>query len=104
MSAFASKESFKIAAIYKAKDNIKNAGSTINALQDERCNLHMLFTISLSLFFIISQVKEIARKMAVDDRHCSYDAVSSMFSINIPYPFVGSFTSTWVTAPTSFPS
>ncbi len=27
----------------------------------------------------------------------------SMFSINIPYPFVLSCTNTWVTAPTSFP-
>ena len=31
-------------------------------------------------------------------------AAFSMFSINIPYPVVGSFTRTWVTAPTSFPS
>ena len=31
-------------------------------------------------------------------------AASNIFSINIPYPVVGSFTSTWVTAPTSFPS
>ena len=29
---------------------------------------------------------------------------SSMFSINIPYPLVGSLTKTWVTAPTNFPS
>ena len=28
----------------------------------------------------------------------------SIFSINIPYPRVGSLTNTWVTAPTSFPS
>ena len=33
-----------------------------------------------------------------------YPAASSIFSIKIPYPAVGSFTSTWVTAPTSFPS
>jgi len=30
-------------------------------------------------------------------------AAFNIFSINIPYPLVGSFTSTWVTAPTSFP-
>ena len=34
----------------------------------------------------------------------AYDAASSIFSIKIPYPLVGSFTSTCVTAPTSFPS
>ena len=28
---------------------------------------------------------------------------SSIFSINIPYPRVGSFTSTWITAPKIFP-
>ena len=33
-----------------------------------------------------------------------YAAASSIFSIKIPYPVVGSFTSTWVTAPTSLPS
>ena len=32
-----------------------------------------------------------------------YAAASNIFSIKIPYPVVGSFTSTWVTAPTSFP-
>ena len=31
-------------------------------------------------------------------------AASSIFSIKIPYPLVGSFTRTWVTAPTSLPS
>ena len=31
-------------------------------------------------------------------------AAESIFSINIPYPVVGSFTITWVTEPTSFPS
>ena len=31
-----------------------------------------------------------------------FDAFN-MFSINIPYPRVGSFTNTWVTAPTSLP-
>lgn len=30
-------------------------------------------------------------------------ASASMFSIKIPYPFSGSLTITWVTAPTSFP-
>ena len=40
---------------------------------------------------------------AVSRTH-SYDAASSMLSIKIPYPLVGSFTRTWVTAPTSFPS
>ena len=30
-------------------------------------------------------------------------AALSIFSINIPYPVVGSFTITWVTAPTSLP-
>lgn len=34
----------------------------------------------------------------------TYDAASSMFSIKIPYPLVGSFTRTCVTAPTSLPS
>jgi phosphopantothenoylcysteine decarboxylase/phosphopantothenate--cysteine ligase len=33
-----------------------------------------------------------------------YPATSSMFSMKIPYPLVGSFTRTWVTAPTNFPS
>ena len=33
-----------------------------------------------------------------------YLAVSSIFSINIPYPSAGLFIKTWVTAPTSFPS
>ena len=32
-----------------------------------------------------------------------YAAASSIFSMKMPYPVVGSFTSTWVTAPTSFP-
>ena len=32
------------------------------------------------------------------------DAAESIFSMKIPYPAVGSFTMTWVTAPTSFPS
>ena len=32
-----------------------------------------------------------------------YPAASSIFSINIPYPRVGSFTRTCVTAPTSRP-
>ena len=33
-----------------------------------------------------------------------HPAASSIFSIKIPYPAVGSFTSTWLTAPTSLPS
>ena len=33
-----------------------------------------------------------------------YAAASSMFSMKMPQPVVGSFTRTWVTAPTSFPS
>ena len=33
-----------------------------------------------------------------------YAAASSIFSMKIPYPVVGSLTRTWVTAPTSFPS
>ena len=32
-----------------------------------------------------------------------YAAASNIFSIKMPYPVVGSFTSTWVTAPMSFP-
>ena len=32
-----------------------------------------------------------------------YAAASNIFSIKIPYPVVGSFTKTCVTAPTSFP-
>jgi len=32
-----------------------------------------------------------------------YPAASSIFSIKIPYPRVGSFTKTWVTAPTIRP-
>lgn len=40
------------------------------------------------------------------DEHFSYlifSASASIFSINIPYPLVGSFTKTWVTAPMSLP-
>ena len=33
-----------------------------------------------------------------------YAAASNIFSIKMPYPVVGSFTSTWVTAPMSLPS
>ena len=33
-----------------------------------------------------------------------YAAASSMFSIKMPYPVVGSLTRTGVTAPTNFPS
>ena len=33
-----------------------------------------------------------------------YAAASNIFSIKMPYPVVGSFTRTWVTAPTSLPS
>jgi len=33
-----------------------------------------------------------------------YAAASSIFSMKIPYPVVGSLTRTWVTAPTSLPS
>jgi len=32
-----------------------------------------------------------------------YAAASSIFSIKMPYPVVGSLTSTWVTVTTSFP-
>jgi hypothetical protein len=32
-----------------------------------------------------------------------YPAASNIFSMNIPYPRVGSFTKTCVTAPTNFP-
>ena len=32
-----------------------------------------------------------------------YAAASSIFSMKIPYPVVGSLTRTWVTAPTGFP-
>ena len=35
--------------------------------------------------------------------HFYYAAAANMFSMNIPYPVVGSFTRTWVTAPTSLP-
>ncbi len=35
--------------------------------------------------------------------HFCYFPASSIFSISTPYPIVGSFTSTCVTAPTSFP-
>ena len=34
----------------------------------------------------------------------NYAAASSMFSMKMPYPVVGSLTRTWVTAPTSLPS
>ena len=37
-------------------------------------------------------------------RHKFYFAVSSIFSRKMPWPRVGSFTKTWVTAPMSFPS
>ena len=33
-----------------------------------------------------------------------YAAASNIFSMKMPYPVVGSFTKTWVTAPTSLPS
>ena len=33
-----------------------------------------------------------------------HPAAASIFSMKMPYPLVGSFTRTWVTAPTSFPS
>ena len=33
-----------------------------------------------------------------------YATASNIFSMKIPYPVCGSFTKTWVTAPTSFPS
>ena len=38
------------------------------------------------------------------DRLFPYEAASSIFSMEMPYPLVGSFTSTCVTAPTSLPS
>lgn len=38
------------------------------------------------------------------DAFSYYAAASSILSIKMPYPVVGSFTSTWVTAPMSLPS
>ncbi len=56
-------------------------------------------------FFILNQCKsESKRYIAKVHSLLRYAAASSIFSINIPYPRVGSFTNTWVTAPTSFPS
>lgn len=40
------------------------------------------------------------------DEHLIYlifSSSASIFSMNIPYPLVGSFTNTWVTAPTILP-
>ena len=44
-------------------------------------------------------------KKAGAKRPCQivYPAASNIFSINIPYPLVGSLTRTCVTAPTNFP-
>ena len=47
---------------------------------------------------------ELALPVNLSGRAVFHPAASSIFSMKIPYPAVGSFTSTWVTAPTSFPS
>lgn len=46
-----------------------------------------------------------ARLICTDghESYLAFFASASIFSINIPYPFAGSLTRTWVTAPTSFP-
>ena len=56
--------------------------------------------LEVAISFYQTQIKNDRGK-----RPCQiiYSAASSMFSIKIPYPRVGSFTSTWVTAPTSLP-
>ena len=64
------------------------------------CELSINFSSTLTVIILefpyFSALRFITRKAQTQ--------CSSIFSINIPYPRVGSFTSTWVTAPTSFPS
>ena len=47
---------------------------------------------------------ELALPENLSGRAVFHPAASSIFSIKIPYPEVGSFTRTWVTAPMSLPS
>ena len=47
---------------------------------------------------------ELALPENLSGRAVFHPAASSIFSIKIPYPQVGSFTKTWVTAPISLPS
>ena len=59
------------------------------------------------LGIVYNQFTIFSKKPPEDDTNavprCHF-AASSIFSIKIPYPRVGSLTSTWVTAPTSLPS
>lgn len=50
------------------------------------------------------RISKIAEFTVSDGISKSYCSASSISSIKIPYPRVGSFTKTWVTAPTSLPS
>ena len=50
------------------------------------------------------QLVELALPENLSGRAVFHPAASSIFSIKIPYPEVGSFTKTWVTAPMSLPS
>ena len=50
------------------------------------------------------RLAELALPENLSGRATFYPVASSIFSIKIPYPEVGSFTKTWVTAPISFPS
>ena len=56
-------------------------------------------------FFLLPQPRPLIQKGGRALPHPQgHDAASSIFSMKMPYPRVGSLTRTWVTAPTSFPS
>ena len=65
--------------------------------QEKNIPPHLLI---IEKYYFKEYVKKIGDKLPLSYIH---PAASSIFSIKIPYPMVGSFTSTWVTAPTIFP-
>lgn len=52
---------------------------------------------------LLSRDRPTQNKLHIFSPQCTKYQCVSISSIKIPYPFVESFTSTWVTAPTSFP-
>lgn len=70
--------------------------------------LYQLYDYSVENFplFFSGIFKNLLLFCLIQSRHRFAPAqtqCSSIFSINIPYPFVGSFTNTWVTAPIILP-
>ena len=79
-------------------------GRLLSGSENKPTNAANLFLHIRNLKLRSHFINDHNKKTGANPLSFTHPAASSIFSIKIPYPLVGSFTSTWVTAPTSLPS